>query len=102
VESVKGPHGGYRLTRPTSDVAVGDIVRAVEGPIMVVDCASHHDSVAEIAACPVAWLWQMVSQAVDETVDNITLQMLCQRSEAEKVLVIGEVAPGREVVKTSD
>jgi Rrf2 family protein len=31
--SVKGPHGGYRLARPASQISVLDVVEGVEGPI---------------------------------------------------------------------
>ncbi len=33
LRSVKGPNGGYRLTRPATQVTVLDIVEASEGPI---------------------------------------------------------------------
>ena len=38
VEGVKGPGGGYRLTRDPTLIRAGDVVRAVEGPIAVVRC----------------------------------------------------------------
>ena len=31
--SVKGPHGGYRLARPATDITMLEIVEAVDGPI---------------------------------------------------------------------
>jgi len=31
--SIKGPHGGYRLARPASDITVLEVVEAVDGPI---------------------------------------------------------------------
>src|SRR5262245_56531872 len=33
LQSVKGPHGGYRLARPANKITLLDIVEAVEGPI---------------------------------------------------------------------
>jgi Rrf2 family protein len=33
LRSVKGPHGGYRLARPTKDISLLQIVEAVDGPI---------------------------------------------------------------------
>src|SRR6478752_4958553 len=40
VESVRGPKGGYRLKRNPADVSFGEIVRAMEGPIAMISCAS--------------------------------------------------------------
>ena len=36
----RGPRGGYRLTRTPSEISFGEIVRAMEGPIALVSCAS--------------------------------------------------------------
>lgn len=33
LHSIKGPHGGYRLAQPASDLTMLDVVEAVDGPI---------------------------------------------------------------------
>ena len=33
VESVKGKHGGYSLSRPPTEIMAGEVVRAVDGPL---------------------------------------------------------------------
>src|SRR5918995_306966 len=38
VESTRGAHGGYQLARPPELVSVGEIVRALEGPVTPVEC----------------------------------------------------------------
>ena len=35
VSSKRGPRGGYQLTRPAREISVGDVIRALEGPITV-------------------------------------------------------------------
>jgi Rrf2 family protein len=40
VTSVRGPKGGYRLARDAADISFGEVVRALEGPIALVPCAS--------------------------------------------------------------
>ena len=40
VKSNRGPKGGYRLTRIPEQISFGQIVRAMEGPIALVSCAS--------------------------------------------------------------
>jgi Rrf2 family protein len=40
VRSVRGPKGGYQLSRPAAEISFGEIVRALEGPIALVSCAS--------------------------------------------------------------
>jgi Rrf2 family protein len=38
--SSRGPRGGYRLARPADAISFGEVVRAMEGPIALVPCAS--------------------------------------------------------------
>jgi Rrf2 family protein len=40
VKSSRGPKGGYLLARAPGDISFGEIVRALEGPIALVSCAS--------------------------------------------------------------
>lgn len=40
VKSSRGPKGGYLLSRPADKISFGEIVRALEGPIALVSCAS--------------------------------------------------------------
>src|SRR3982751_1923304 len=47
VHSRKGPHGGYQLGRPPENISVGDVVRALAGPLALVPCVS----VTAYAAC---------------------------------------------------
>jgi Rrf2 family protein len=37
VASKRGPQGGYTLARPPSEIRLGDVVRAMEGAILLVD-----------------------------------------------------------------
>ena len=38
VSSVRGAHGGYRLARPASEIAMLDVVEALEGPVAPMEC----------------------------------------------------------------
>ena len=40
VTSVRGPKGGYRLTRDPAGISFGEVVRAMQGPIALIPCAS--------------------------------------------------------------
>ena len=38
VSSVRGAHGGYRLAKPAAEIAMLDVVQALEGPIAPMEC----------------------------------------------------------------
>src|SRR5689334_15961231 len=37
VASKRGPQGGYNLARGAAEIGIGDVIRALEGPIMLAD-----------------------------------------------------------------
>jgi Rrf2 family transcriptional regulator, cysteine metabolism repressor len=43
VVATRGQAGGYRLSRPAADIAMADVVRALEGPLLEMPCAGAED-----------------------------------------------------------
>ena len=82
VEGIKGPGGGYRLSRTISQISAADIVQAVEGPITVVNCQAIHAGMPEsrLDKCPAHWLWSQVTEAIIEVLRGITLEDLVART----------------------
>lgn len=73
LESHRGAHGGYRLTRPPEQITIAEIVRALEGPIGVTEC-SHDPGYCEYEGrCEVQGNWQRISQAVERALAGISL-----------------------------
>ena len=75
VRSIRGPQGGYMLTRDPSEYTVGDILRLTEGSLAPVDCAdeSIHDCPRK-SQCSTVIIWKKIFDAVNDVVDGITLQ----------------------------
>ena len=40
MESRRGQRGGHRLARPSEEITIGDVIRAIDGPLAPVRCAS--------------------------------------------------------------
>jgi Rrf2 family cysteine metabolism transcriptional repressor len=76
VTATRGAHGGYELTAPPSEIRMGDVLRALEGPIAPMFCASDdpdHAECARSARCTVNVLWIKVRDAITGTLDSLTL-----------------------------
>ncbi len=77
VTSTRGAHGGYELTREPSDIRMGEVLRALEGPIAPMVCASEdpaHAGICErMGFCNVNHLWTTVRNAIITALDSITL-----------------------------
>jgi Rrf2 family protein len=41
VESTRGKKGGYALSRPQDKITFGEVIRATEGPLALIHCASR-------------------------------------------------------------
>ncbi|MGI6643982.1 MAG: RrF2 family transcriptional regulator [Bacillota bacterium] len=77
VVSRRGFGGGYSLAKSPRDVTVGEIVRAVEGPVVPVKCVSD-DPVPDTCPdnCQARAVWQKVGEAIDSVLDSFTLEDL--------------------------
>lgn len=82
VASTRGARGGYQLTRNPSEIRMGEVLRALEGPIAPMVCASEDPSHASICSrtsfCNVNLLWSRVRDAVIVALDSMTLAELAQ------------------------
>jgi Rrf2 family protein len=87
VQGVKGPGGGYTLARDAATISVGDVVRAVEGPIAVSGCAAPDDAsdCGRGAECVARVVWQRASQAVEKVLDEVTLADLRDETRLQGV-----------------
>jgi Rrf2 family cysteine metabolism transcriptional repressor len=82
IEGKRGFGGGYALGRPASEITVGDIVRAVEGPVVPVQCVADGSTPERCPEdCRAKSVWQRVGEAIDGVLDSITLEDLV-RDEA--------------------
>ncbi len=73
VKSVRGPRGGYVLTREPSKIRIGDIVRVAEGPIALVDCLISKNQCAKSGCCSTKNVWKLLTDKVTEVLDSMTL-----------------------------
>lgn len=74
VKSLRGPQGGYRLTKKPEEYTVGMILRLIEGTLAPVACLDDDiNNCTRADRCPTLILWEKLYDAISEVVDNITL-----------------------------
>ena len=79
IESVRGARGGYVLSHPPERIKVGDIVRAVEGPITPVDCLAEghdHSSCHHKNGCLTRQVWERLRDKINDVLDEVSLNEL--------------------------
>jgi Rrf2 family cysteine metabolism transcriptional repressor len=75
LSSVRGAQGGYFLTHPPEATTAGDVIRALEGSILPVQCMVEEkcSPCSLEAGCSARNIWQQVRDRLVETLDSITL-----------------------------
>jgi Rrf2 family protein len=77
VQSTRGARGGYALARPPAEITLAEALRALEGPLAPMVCASedpaHAGACVRLGACSVNVLWVRVRDAISGVLDGTTL-----------------------------
>jgi len=76
IASHNGPKGGYVLTRPATEITVGQVVRALEGPLRIVSCMVEHDGCPQFSRCNLRGPVQKIQASISTVLDTMTLAEL--------------------------
>lgn len=74
VTSTRGAQGGYILARPPGEISIGELIRLLEGPVMMADCMLDADACVRSSQCPSRLVWERLTTCINAVVDSITLQ----------------------------
>ena len=90
VSSKKGKGGGYVLAQPPEKITIGSVIRATEGPLAPLPCASETrfrkcDECVDIQTCGTRIVMRQVRDAMAAILDETTLAMVNKKvDEARK------------------
>jgi len=79
VESIRGPGGGYRLAVAPEELTMGQALRALEGPITLLDCTTElgFGECSISLRCRMRNVWIEANRAVMAILDATTIADLC-------------------------
>nr|WP_299502996.1 Rrf2 family transcriptional regulator [uncultured Rhizobium sp.] len=95
LRSKKGPNGGYALSKPADEIMIGQVIRALDGPLAPIRCASRTafeacDDCRDPSACQVRISMTQVRDAIASILDNMTLSQFVARENPAENLIAGE------------
>jgi Rrf2 family protein len=78
VHSYRGKKGGYLLAKPASEIAFGQVIRAIDGPLAQLPCASRTayrrcDDCRDERTCEIRRVLLQVRDSTARILDNTTL-----------------------------
>ncbi|MBN9590088.1 MAG: Rrf2 family transcriptional regulator [Alphaproteobacteria bacterium] len=93
VSSVRGPGGGYRLSRPAGEVRIADIIMAVDEPIAATRCktGSTKGCTKSGARCVTHDLWEELGQQIHVFLSSVSLADVVERR------VLGRARPCNDI-----
>ena len=94
VESRRGQLGGHALARPAASIMVGDVIRAIDGPLAPVRCASMSAyapcaDCADPARCAVRALMRETREALCGVLDHRSLLVLSDEANGKSPFLDG-------------
>lgn len=79
VRSVRGPQGGYLLTKSPNEYTVGMILRLTEGSMAPVECVDEELTTCDKRdSCVTSIVWRRLNDAISSVIDSITLADLVE------------------------
>ncbi len=76
--SIRGAHGGYKLSRAPADITMAQIIAALEGPLGLTDCAAHNGRCGIESRCNVRGNWLRINLAVQRALEGVTLAAMAE------------------------
>lgn len=84
VNSVRGPGGGYRLGRCSAQIAVADVISAVDESINATKCSGKGNCQGG-NQCLTHTLWEDLSSRIEEFLQNISLSELVEQRNVKEI-----------------
>jgi Rrf2 family protein len=107
VESVRGPKGGYRLTRPCSEITLGEVMRVLGGIQSEAEICSqftgNHDACVHHDGCELKPVWAGITDLINNMFDKVPLSTLLTGSLDVRYVQIsnrGNAAPAQAAGKS--
>ena len=98
VKSVRGPGGGYRLSRPANDLRISDVIVAVDEPIAATRCkpGSAKGCTGQGARCVTHDLWEELGRQIHVFLSGVSL------SDVVEKRVLGRAQPCAQAANTAE
>jgi FeS assembly SUF system regulator len=73
LDSQRGAKGGYSLARVPEDLSVAEMIRVLEGPVALTDCAAGPALCEHETMCAMREPWQVISRVVEQALAGVSL-----------------------------
>lgn len=93
-QSLAGTNGGYRLARDASKISALEVIRTIDGPIILTNCFTDHGTCGQSGRCTVREPLRQVHEAILELLNTMTIQDLARPQRSEPNVPFGASPEG--------
>ena len=83
--SEQGTNGGYRLARPAETVNALEVIREIDGPIILTACFTEHGECSHTERCIVREPLRKVHEGILQLLASITMDVMARDDEAPRL-----------------
>ena len=73
VSATRGANGGYFLARSPAEISIGEIVRALEDDMEIIECVKDG---GKCKCCPSSGVWKKLYEGINDILDGMTLEQM--------------------------
>ncbi|NJN26666.1 MAG: Rrf2 family transcriptional regulator [Cyclobacteriaceae bacterium] len=89
IKSVKGPAGGFFITKAQKDQSIMSIVEAIDGKQIFTGCGLGLSQCSEAHPCPIHDQYKEIRDAMDKLFGDNTIASLCQSVHIGETYLLG-------------
>lgn len=82
LQSEHGTNGGYRLARPAHEITALEVIRQIDGPIILTACFTEHGECSHSDRCIVRQPLRKVHEGILNLLSSITISEMSQEDDA--------------------
>jgi Rrf2 family cysteine metabolism transcriptional repressor len=85
VRSRRGARGGYYLAKPATAITVGEVIRAMDGPLAPIHCVSvsAYEQCPREDSCGLKWVWKEVRDSIADILDHTTFDDVMRHGQGQ-------------------
>ena len=88
LQSLPGTNGGYKLARSANSITALEVIRAIDGPIILTSCFTDHGECEQSEKCTVREPLRKVHEGILQLLNTITISDMSKDEPTETLLRI--------------
>ena len=73
ITATRGASGGYYLAKSPENITIGEIVRALEDDMEIIECVKEG---GKCKCCPSSGVWKRLYEGINSLLDSMTLEQM--------------------------